>query len=760
MKLRRKYFRILAISYLGILLIPLAIGSLSYVLSRQAMEAEIYRANLALVTQACTDLDRSMQQKDMLLSNISLNAQVNEFLSRRPPLMDNEHYLLYNISSAFSVLQNSYPFISEFYVYFPNSDILVAPGAVYAPSTYYEDAQALRQIDFNTWQAEYLCKAYRTSADFGYMSDRGTPSHLTYIQSLPLSLMNASSANIVVHVEKARIAEILSSLDMGAGCSYYLISGEQVLMHGGSALLPVLDYSERMVDGNGFLVVPGEGEQIALTYVASNQQNWRLVYAVPIGTYMQRVENIRYTTMQIFFIALLLGLVLVVTFTHRAYTPLRKITAILPSPQVAADERDEFGYIQSTLCNALEQDKRKEILLEKQRPLVRQHLLSRLVNGSLDFDAGTLELMDQVGIHLPCDGFVVCVLRAAQHYEAKDQVVLIPTVEELLPALERAIGGHAYAIEDNRGVIALILNLPYAENAPLESAVCDLSDALGEEMRSCFSVGIGRVGGSMTSIVRSFAQAMRALDYAAMAPESPVCCYDSIVRSDQHYYYPFEVEQQLASFLRAGLEEKAQRLIDYLFLENTEKRTLAPEVQNFFFINLVGTVLREASELRVANERILPGDQPLSEFMQNIADAQMARVCVGEMISRLCAAAEQDKNSKKKPLAEALVAFIQEHCRDASFGLQTCCDAFGLSPAYLSRFFKEQVGENFSSYLSELRIAIVKELLADYSLSMAEIAQMSGFTNMTTFARVFKKCVGLPPAAYRQQLLPQKTQEN
>lgn len=754
MKLRNKYFRVLIITYLCILLVPLSVGSLSYVLSRRAIEDEIYRANLARISQALTDLDRHMQQKDLLLSNISLDTQVNEFLSRREPLVKSDRYLLYNISSFFSVLQNTYSFIGEFYVYFSNSDTLVAPGAVYTPDIYYQNSVALRGMEFDVWKRNYLTSVSSATSNTCVISDENSD-YLSYVQSLPISLKNASSANIVVHVEKKKINAILAALDAGAGSSYYLISDNQLLLSGGDEPLSILDYTQQMAQEDGFLVLPGEQEQIALTYVSSGQLKWKLVYAMPIGTYMQKVENIKHATINIFIIALVIGLVLVVAFTYHAYTPLRKIVAILHSPAAAIETTDEFDYIQTTLLNVLEKDRRTGDLLEKQRPLVRRHLLSRLVNGSLDFGAGTLDLMGEVGIKLPYDHFAACALRVPPHLEAMDQAVLIPIVEKRLPALEHALNAHVYASSDNRGVVALVINLSRAD-APLEAALRDLSAALSDELQLPVCVGIGRPCAHMTSIVRSFAQATRALDYAALGAGSCVCSYDNIVQSDQHYYYPFEVEQQLATFLRAAQEDKAQHLAGYLFLENLEKRALAPEMVNIFFLNLVGTIIRVASEMHVADEYPLPQKrQPLPELVKTVPSAQVMRDSVCQMIARLCAAVDREKNIQKKPLTEAIVSFIHEHCCDASFDLQTLCDNFNLSPAYLSRFFKEQMGENFSSFLSRQRVVCVKSLLGDWSLSMAEVAQMSGFTNQTTFVRVFKKHTGVSPSTFRQQLMTQ-----
>ena len=56
-------------------------------------------------------------------------------------------------------------------------------------------------------------------------------------------------------------------------------------------------------------------------------------------------------------------------------------------------------------------------------------------------------------------------------------------------------------------------------------------------------------------------------------------------------------------------------------------------------------------------------------------------------------------------------------------------------------------------YLTELRIEKAKELIATNSMSLSNIAQMTGFNDPLYFSRVFKKTTGIPPKEFQQSLL-------
>ena len=54
-------------------------------------------------------------------------------------------------------------------------------------------------------------------------------------------------------------------------------------------------------------------------------------------------------------------------------------------------------------------------------------------------------------------------------------------------------------------------------------------------------------------------------------------------------------------------------------------------------------------------------------------------------------------------------------------------------------------------YLLEYRISKSREFLADPSLTIAEIAQNTGFSSQSYFTSCFKKIVGCTPNKYRKQ---------
>lgn len=77
-----------------------------------------------------------------------------------------------------------------------------------------------------------------------------------------------------------------------------------------------------------------------------------------------------------------------------------------------------------------------------------------------------------------------------------------------------------------------------------------------------------------------------------------------------------------------------------------------------------------------------------------------------------------------------------------------------VSPYYFSKLFKEETGQNFIEYLTEIRIDKAKELLSQGNeTSMKEICLSCGYQDPNYFSRIFKKTVGQTPTEYREGIL-------
>lgn len=77
-----------------------------------------------------------------------------------------------------------------------------------------------------------------------------------------------------------------------------------------------------------------------------------------------------------------------------------------------------------------------------------------------------------------------------------------------------------------------------------------------------------------------------------------------------------------------------------------------------------------------------------------------------------------------------------------------------ISKAYLSELFTAQTGKSFSSYVTERRMELARQLLASTQMSIHAVGMSCGFLSPAYFSTVFTKQVGLSPRQYRAAMTP------
>jgi two-component system, response regulator YesN len=92
-------------------------------------------------------------------------------------------------------------------------------------------------------------------------------------------------------------------------------------------------------------------------------------------------------------------------------------------------------------------------------------------------------------------------------------------------------------------------------------------------------------------------------------------------------------------------------------------------------------------------------------------------------------------------------AYVQKDYKDAT--LEEAAKLAYMNPYYLSKYFKEKTGTNFSDYLIDVKMKKAAELLKNIAYKTYDISEIVGYQNPKNFTRAFKKFFGKSPSEYR-----------
>ncbi len=110
------------------------------------------------------------------------------------------------------------------------------------------------------------------------------------------------------------------------------------------------------------------------------------------------------------------------------------------------------------------------------------------------------------------------------------------------------------------------------------------------------------------------------------------------------------------------------------------------------------------------------------------------------------------KNSANSKMVFTIKKYIDENYLSNKISLEFIADKIHKNPAYVSRLFKSETGDNFSEYVTQKRMEKSQELLLDPSLKVYEIAEKTGYADVSNFIKVFRKYYGISPTEYRSRV--------
>ena len=150
---------------------------------------------------------------------------------------------------------------------------------------------------------------------------------------------------------------------------------------------------------------------------------------------------------------------------------------------------------------------------------------------------------------------------------------------------------------------------------------------------------------------------------------------------------------------------------------------------------------REALRLQITDYILKPVNyEEFGTCIDNLKIALFQRQSVG-----------QDDPQTERPI-HSITRYLQEHLAE-DISLTVLAEEFHLNPQYISQLFKSEIGVNFLTYLTNIRMERAKKLLLTTPLSIAEVSEQSGYGDYRVFTKVFKKSEGVTPSQYRRDFL-------
>jgi len=225
-------------------------------------------------------------------------------------------------------------------------------------------------------------------------------------------------------------------------------------------------------------------------------------------------------------------------------------------------------------------------------------------------------------------------------------------------------------------------------------------------------------------------------------------------RGDAPEPYPYRDEKRFLQSLARGDREQALAMLNellghILFESGGDMAQIHNRVYELLIVSSRAVI--ESGGDPVSIDGLV---QKYRQQMPRLRDMEELSLWLSEAVRSLISDQLINRNARHSDLIYRTIQYLQNHYA-SKLTLDEVANSVHISPTYLSRVFKREVGSSMVDFLNRIRIEKSKELLVDESARLIEVALQCGFESQSYFNRMFKQQCGMTPRQYRKLMVNQ-----
>ena len=463
---------------------------------------------------------------------------------------------------------------------------------------------------------------------------------------------------------------------------------------------------------------------------------------------MKPARNLLYLC---FGLLILVGVILSAFFASRASRPVEQLAALAHrvnrDGETGASSFELIGNTVTSLASSVDEYRQA---LAAQQMSVQAHCFERLLRET-PFPAASSRAVEEFKRCFP--SFPAAYRLAVIAIRGGDLEAL-PRMQVSLLGLAGALLSPAPYVYFGRRYAVIVLDS--AAPGHQADALCALRRSALEKFDLNLLIALSGEGTSCAQLHALYQDAKSVIALARQ--EEPSGLVDVWRREhfpNQPSEFPLDYTEmsQLYGLLTRAECEGALSLIDTV--RERLMRSGAPDelIVKQVYYNLRGILLR------IKLERLeLLGSVEIPDYHGEI-DPELLFGQLSESCTRICGLLSPVLARSRTAFSASVLRFIDEHIADSALSVSMVADRFAISEPTLQKAIRQEKGCSFFEYVESRRYALALSLLRDTDQPIAQIAAQCGYNSVNSFYKAFKRMTNVTPAAMRQQLKQEQTEE-
>lgn len=758
--------------YLAILSLPLLVGTVLFLRTFAVLEDEIAARRILQLEVARDAVDEFMRRVDYMLLLLGEDSDIAEYAAGAEGHTDRVRFDDVRIARRIARYTFAHPLLRGLYVYFPNRGAIVRNGTFFPSISHFyrhffsvQTAtgrdQSLAEwiaLSFSGMRYRHLL-AESVYLDSEYDSSDHAAFVLPYAQSLPVAHVSTGWASALVAIDRGALVDLLTHyLDLDAGYAMVLDANRSQVAATTADDHVVYRPSPAIYSGPYVSRVRDEGTELSVTFVRSNYTEWVFAAVQPTNVFWARLRNIQQTTLLVFLLLIVVGIVASLAFAFTSSRSIRDISRMLSSLDMAdVPARAAEGGRDLLSGSVSDLIRRYEFLsnsMEENRPALRAAFLDRLLRGELHSNDEISTMSSRVALSLTGPLFCAIVVRISGHHGhiSADELTELEVRGTLVRRLVEVSIPSAIVHGFTDSEIAVIVQHDTSVAGELRDTVASIAsrlrDQVSAELGFRVQVGAGAVCDTPILVSRSFSQARGVLEYQRFTASDDVMLPSDMPSEYSPFHYPPDLEVRLLSAVQAGNLENLKSIFEEIDERNFVSNTLPRYMVKGLLENLEATLIKATGQIGEKNM----DDTVLDEVRASIeGDRVMAFDEIRSHFIGLTRLSHRRRSHHYDELAFRVKEYVDVHYSDRDLSLAGIAELFDLTDTYLCKIFKAHTGQKLFTYIQESRMNRAIGMLADHHNTVEGVAYACGYSNVSTFRRAFKRHTGVSPSDYRHR---------
>lgn len=591
---------------------------------------------------------------------------------------------------------------------------------------------------------------------------------VTFVGFYPYKTNGESSkGSLIIHIKKSGLQEWMkSSSAMEEGEDFLVDDRNRIIIGGLGPRWTGQDaFLQTLTDAGantGHLLTDVRGQRSMVSYTTSAPTGWKLIHVTPVEKFYKNAADSQRKTILIAIIVIGIGVLCSQLISRKLYNPLKAIVhharSFLSDAQPTAEPpRNEYVYINHLINNLSVKVDQLKSTLQSNMPLIKHHLVSGLLNQTIRTKqevTDRLELLDKSMDNLHC----ACLLIQLNPEQMEQlslengefvKFSLIQHIEEESPfalCMATELPGHKLA------VIA-------GKQEGAQPGLDVFFHRISSYASSTFTIKTEAAGSRWIPDPLDLYQAGKdaeiMLAYHYFLTHQPYLSdYRLLQRDSSQMPVPQSYRQEFGKALVARDQDQAKKQV-YLLVEELRNGPYSAANGHEEWRELIADFRTYLKSLHYSTSAVLP-EASFEEFkaIRHIDQFRDWLCCAVDRVLQVVKNKELDGG-----IIESVKSYVKANVGE-ELSLQVVSDHVKISPNYLSKLFKEEVGVNFIDYVTEMRLEESKKLLLHRDDTVEQIALQVGFNSSAYFIKKFKQIYGMTPRNFKLQAIGEDFRKN